>query len=246
MASAPKIAAATTPRDRIRRSRPEAVVGTATTFNAPMSAVATDCARPPPPATTATRTTSPASAAPARVRCLRATSREVARMIMRLRPARRSVKPSAQSASGSMSIAAHSPSVLRKTRPYRYSPTLLSEAPAPPSIGVSVTDAPVATIRQALPRREPITWLGHAKILVGVGGQGCWGPVLRARILAPPRHADRRGQRGVGDEVITDRLEPEHRAQQQERRPGRPRLRAAGRRVLDGVLRQRSFVGPRR
>jgi hypothetical protein len=32
----------------------------------------------------------------------------------------------------------------------------------------------------------------------------------------------------VDDEVVADRLEPEHRPEQEQRRPGRPGLRAAG------------------
>src|SRR4029450_4216563 len=48
--------------------------------------------------------------------------------------------------------------------------------------------------------------------------------------------ADALGQRRVDDEMIADRLEAEHRAHEQERRTRRPRLRAAGGRVLHRVL----------
>src|SRR5262245_4995019 len=53
-------------------------------------------------------------------------------------------------------------------------------------------------------------------------------------------------ERRVDDEVVADRLEPEHRPQQQERRAGRPRLRATRRRVLHGVFRQLALVAPER
>ena len=66
--------------------------------------------------------------------------------------------------------------------------------------------------------------------------------------------ADARRQRRIDDEVVAERLEAEHRPQQQQRRAGRPGLRAAGRRVLDRVPRQRRgrsrrtprAAGPRR
>ena len=54
------------------------------------------------------------------------------------------------------------------------------------------------------------------------------------------------GQRRVDDEVLADRLEAEHRAQEQQRRPGRPGLRAARRRVLHRVLRERPRVAGER
>ena len=49
--------------------------------------------------------------------------------------------------------------------------------------------------------------------------------------------ADAARQRGIDGEVAPDRLEPEHRAQEQQRRARRPRLRAARGRVLHRVLR---------
>ena len=58
--------------------------------------------------------------------------------------------------------------------------------------------------------------------------------------------ADRVRQCRVDDEVVADRLEPEHRPEQEQRRPGRPGLRAAGGRVLDRVLRQRPVVAAER
>src|SRR5215217_633904 len=44
-------------------------------------------------------------------------------------------------------------------------------------------------------------------------------------------------KRRVDDEVVAERLEPEHSAQEEQRRSRRPRLRAARSRVLDWVLR---------
>src|SRR5215212_11276361 len=54
--------------------------------------------------------------------------------------------------------------------------------------------------------------------------------------------ADPLRKRRVDDEVVAERLEAEHRAQEEERRSRRPRLRAARGRVLDGVLRVRTRV----
>ena len=53
-------------------------------------------------------------------------------------------------------------------------------------------------------------------------------------------------QRRVDDEVVAGRLEPEHRAQEQQRRARRPGLRAAGGRVLHRVLRQLPRVAAER
>ena len=50
--------------------------------------------------------------------------------------------------------------------------------------------------------------------------------------------ADPRGQRRVDDEMVLVRLEAEGDAQGQERRPSRPGLRTAGRRILDRVHRE--------
>src|SRR4029450_3189627 len=50
------------------------------------------------------------------------------------------------------------------------------------------------------------------------------------------QQADALRQRGVDDEMIADRFKAEHRAHKQERRTRRPRLRAAGGRVLPRVL----------
>src|ERR1700675_4702332 len=70
-------------------------------------------------------------------------------------------------------------------------------------------------------------------------------PAATERVDAAPAPGDveqlevtyARRQGRIDDEVLTVRLETEHRAQQQERRSGRPRLRAARRGVLDGVHR---------
>ena len=53
-------------------------------------------------------------------------------------------------------------------------------------------------------------------------------------------------ERRVDDQVLAERLEPEHRAQQQQRRAGRPGLRAARGRVLDGILRHLARVAAER
>src|SRR5215475_13888718 len=56
------------------------------------------------------------------------------------------------------------------------------------------------------------------------------------------QHADAARQRRIDDEMLADRIEPEHRPQEQERRSRRPRLRAACRRVLDGIPGDRALV----
>jgi hypothetical protein len=53
---------------------------------------------------------------------------------------------------------------------------------------------------------------------------------------------DRAGKRRVDHQVLALRLEPEHRPQEQQRRPGRPGLRAAGGRVLHRVHRLGALV----
>src|SRR4051812_50217645 len=58
--------------------------------------------------------------------------------------------------------------------------------------------------------------------------------------------ADRRGESGVDDEMLALWLEPEHRPQEEQRGSGRPRLRAAGGRVLDRILRSRALVAAER
>jgi len=49
--------------------------------------------------------------------------------------------------------------------------------------------------------------------------------------------SDPHRQHRIDDEVLTDRLEAKHRAEEKQRRSGRPRLRAASGRVLDRVAR---------
>ena len=63
-----------------------------------------------------------------------------------------------------------------------------------------------------------------------------------ARDIEELEVADRLRQRQVDDEVIAERLEAEHRPQQQERSARRPGVRAARSRVLDGVLRDGPVV----
>src|SRR4051794_3695451 len=46
--------------------------------------------------------------------------------------------------------------------------------------------------------------------------------------------------------MLADRFEPEHRAQEEERRAGRPCLRTAGRGVFHRILGQRAFVSTER
>ena len=58
--------------------------------------------------------------------------------------------------------------------------------------------------------------------------------------------ADAQGERGIDDQVVSQGLQAEHRAEQQERRAGRPRLRAARRRVLDRVLRRGARIAAER
>ena len=71
-------------------------------------------------------------------------------------------------------------------------------------------------------------------------------PAPAPRDVEQLQMADACGKRGVDDEMVADRLEAEHRAQEQERRACRPGLRAAGRRVLHRVLRQRPLVAAER
>ena len=58
--------------------------------------------------------------------------------------------------------------------------------------------------------------------------------------------ADAAGQDGIDHQMVADRFQPEHRSQEQQRRARRPRLRAARRRVLHGVLRLRTRVAAER
>jgi len=69
---------------------------------------------------------------------------------------------------------------------------------------------------------------------------------LKSGTTSDREKADALRQRGVDDEMIAERLEAEHRAHEQERRARRPRLRAAGGRVLNRVLRCRALVAAER
>ena len=57
---------------------------------------------------------------------------------------------------------------------------------------------------------------------------------------------DTAGQRRVDDQVIAERLEAEHRPQQEHRRPGRPGLWAASGRVLNRILRHFARIAAER
>src|SRR5262249_14390226 len=71
-------------------------------------------------------------------------------------------------------------------------------------------------------------------------------PTPAARDVQERNVTDSDRERGIDDEQVFDRLEAEHRAKEQEGRPGRPGLGAACRRGLDGLPRQASRVAAKR